>query len=71
MNAPSHETTTTPELLPIGEVARLLGCSPRHVWRLADSDRMPRPVKLGAASRWRRAELLRWLDAGCPATRGS
>lgn len=70
MNAPSPETTTTPELLPIGEVARLLGCSARHVWRLTDSDRMPRPVKLGAASRWRRAELMRWLDAGCPATQG-
>lgn len=55
------------ELLDVTEVAALLGgCSTRHVYRLTDADRMPRPVRLGALVRWRRAELLAWIAAGCP-----
>ena len=56
----------TAELLDVIAVAILLGCSKRHVIRLADCGRMPRPVKLGALIRWRRAELDAWIKAGCP-----
>lgn len=55
------------ELLDVKDVARLLGgCSTRHVIRLADAGRMPRPLKLGNLVRWRRAELEGWIAAGCP-----
>lgn len=54
------------ELLDVRTVAALLGCSSRHVYRLADGGRMPRPIKLGSLVRWRRAELRAWIDAGCP-----
>jgi excisionase family DNA binding protein len=57
------------ELLDVGAVAAMLDCSPRHVYRLTDAGRMPRPVKLGALVRWRRAELMEWLSAGCPSVR--
>jgi len=57
----------TAELLDVGAVAGLLNCSPRHVYRLADTNRMPRPFKLGALVRWQRTALLNWIDAGCPA----
>jgi excisionase family DNA binding protein len=56
-------------LLDVRAVAGLLGCSVRHVYRMADGGRMPPPLKLGALVRWRRAELERWLDQGCPAVR--
>ncbi len=56
------------ELLDVRAVGAMLGCSARHVYRLADAGRMPRPVKLGALVRWRRAELASWLEAGCPPT---
>lgn len=56
-------------LLDVNEVASLLSCSARHVYRLADAGRMPQPVKLGQLVRWRRAALSDWLDAGCPAMR--
>ncbi len=56
-------------LLDVGQVAELLNCSVRHVYRLADSGRMPPPVRLGAIVRWRRAAIQEWLDAGCPAVR--
>ena len=55
------------ELLDVQAVAALLGCSSRHVYRLADAGKMPKPLKLGALVRWRRTELISWLDAGCPA----
>ncbi|MBI4583068.1 MAG: helix-turn-helix domain-containing protein [Planctomycetes bacterium] len=56
-----------PALLDVEDVARLLTCSTRHVRRLADSGRMPRPLKIGALVRWRRGEIDAWIAAGCPA----
>src|SRR5262249_26216410 len=52
-------------LLDVRAVAALLDCSPRHVYRLSDSGRLPAPVRLGALVRWRRADLDRWLADGC------
>ena len=61
------QSVAAAELLDVRDVAALLGrCSVRHVHRLADAGKMPRPVKLGALVRWRRAELDAWIDAGCP-----
>lgn len=50
-------------------VAELLGCSSRHVRRLADSGAMPRPIHIGRLIRWRNADLDAWLAAGCPSCR--
>ncbi len=56
-------------LLDVEAVAELLDCSTRHVYRLADAGRLPRPVKLGALVRWPRTDLNDWLAAGCPSVR--
>ena len=56
-------------LLDVNAVAQLLSCSTRHVYRLADSGRMPRPQKLGALVRWDRIELEKWLADDCPVCR--
>jgi len=56
-------------LLDVNAVARFLSCSARHVYRLADSGRMPRPQKLGALVRWDRIELEKWLADDCPVCR--
>ena len=56
-------------LLDVKAVARFLSCSARHVYRLADSGRMPRPQKLGALVRWDRIELEEWLADDCPVCR--
>ena len=54
-------------LLTVRQVAALLGCSARHVYRLADRGAMPRPTKLGdVLVRWNRSDLQKWLDDGCP-----
>jgi excisionase family DNA binding protein len=57
------------QLLDVRAVAALLHCSARHVYRMSDSGSMPRPVKLGALVRWRRADLDDWLASGCKPVR--
>jgi len=66
MTATSSPAGAPTALLDVRAVAAMLDCSSRHVYRLADAGRLPRPVKLGALIRWHRAELERWLDEGCP-----
>ena len=61
-------TTEPARLLDVGAVAALLGVSTRHVYRLADGGRMPRPLKLGGARRWDRAAIDDWIRSGCPTT---
>ena len=78
-NAPDGRTVGTEprpavsaELLDVRAVASLLGgCSTRHVYRLADTGRMPRPIRLGTLVRWRRAEVMSWIDGGCQPIRPS
>ncbi len=57
------------QLLSVEAVAAMLGCSPRHVYRLADGGRMPAPVKLGALVRWPKSAIEEWVAAGCPVVR--
>lgn len=57
------------QLLDVQAVAEMLGCSARHVYRLSDAGKMPRPVKLGALVRWSKATIEEWVAAGCPACR--
>jgi predicted DNA-binding transcriptional regulator AlpA len=61
--------STLPPLLDVGTVAAVCDCSPRHIYRLADSDRMPRPVRLGSLVRWRKDDIQKWIDDGCPSNR--
>jgi len=50
-------------LLAVDDVARLLSCSRRNIYRLSDSGALPRPVKLGRLTRWRREDIERWVAA--------
>ncbi len=61
--------TVTAELLTLADVASLMRCSRRSVARLADAGKMPHGLKVGGMRRWRRAELMSWLAAGCPPVR--
>jgi predicted DNA-binding transcriptional regulator AlpA len=48
------------------QVGARLGCSWRHVLRLADQGAMPWGFKLGALRRWDAEEIERWISQGCP-----
>ena len=67
---PDPRPGVSAELLDVKSVAALLGgCSTRHVYRLADAGRMPRPIRLGNLVRWSRAGLMSWLEGGCQPVR--
>lgn len=59
-------TTTTAELWDVRRVAARLGCSWRHVLRMADRGDMPPGLKLGALRRWDASQVERWIADGCP-----
>ena len=66
-DTPTRSLTADAAMLDVRAVAAMLSCSTRHVYRLADAGRLPRPVKLGALVRWRAEEIAEWIAAGCPA----
>ena len=55
-----------PILLTAQQAAEFLGVSVRFVYKLMNSGRMPRPIRLGRALRFRREELNAWVSAGAP-----
>ena len=55
-------------MITVVELARMLKLSPRAVWRLRSAGRMPAPIRLGGAVRWRLVEIQNWITAGCPPT---
>jgi excisionase family DNA binding protein len=49
------------------EAASLLGVGRSLLYQMHSSGRLgPSPVRLGRTVRWRRSELKRWVDCGCP-----
>ena len=63
-----HAEADWPGMLTVYDVARMLSCSVRTVYRLTDAGRMPRPVKLGALVRWPRRAVESWINEDCPRT---
>jgi len=54
------------DLLTVDNVAALLACSARTVWRMSDAAAMPPPVRFLSLVRWRRRDVDQWLSDGCP-----
>ena len=52
-----------PELLAIADASALLQISQRHFWTLVKKEKLPKPVKLGRATRWRIADLREAVSA--------
>ena len=48
-------------LLRVDQVAEKLGISKRTVWRLASSGKLSRPVAIGRSSRWKPADVERFV----------
>lgn len=61
--------TTTPTecmLADAKEAAAICGMSRAAWYKHLSAGKIPRPVKIGSLTRWRRQELMDWIDAGCP-----
>jgi excisionase family DNA binding protein len=80
---PSVPTAALPDPTAIGEriglvadqcytvedLAGLLQCSTRHVWRLHDGGQLPPAVRIGRLVRWPRSLIQSWIADGCPRAR--
>ncbi len=60
------ECAVAPELVSVKQLSALLQLSPSAVYELRASGRLPEPVRLGGAVRWRRKEIECWILADCP-----
>ncbi len=54
------------ELIDIIEAARMCGMSKSMYKKLFSMEQTPEGIKLGRLRRWRRTEILAWINAGCP-----
>jgi len=45
------------------EISQFLGCSPKHVRRMAERGDFPKPVKVGRLRRWPRQAVEQWLES--------
>jgi predicted DNA-binding transcriptional regulator AlpA len=71
MNAPDENPSSlecpVPFLLKAKDVAVLLNVSPGTLARMKASSQIPPHVVLANGShRWRRADILAWVESGCP-----
>lgn len=66
----AHSSVNANALMTIKEVAALLSCSTRTVYRLHDAGQIPQAVRLGALVRWNRREIEQWIADGCPSMKG-
>ena len=66
MPKPSLTDAVESLLIDRRELAAMLSVSPATVDRMSDKGRLPEPIRLSSQTlRWRRAEVLAWIDAGC------
>jgi predicted DNA-binding transcriptional regulator AlpA len=65
----SVEFEQNPALRPVmnaPELAETLSLSVRSIWRFYSAGKLPSAVRIGNSVRWRREEILAWIEAGCP-----
>ena len=55
--------TDTGALLRAPEVARLLAVDTRTIWRWVSAGVIPAPLRIGGATRWRRADLDAFVES--------
>lgn len=53
-------------LIDCKQVAQLLRVSRSTVYGLRTQGKLPKPIKIGCAVRWKHDEIKQWVDAGCP-----
>jgi excisionase family DNA binding protein len=59
--------TVDPLVITVEELAELMQTSVRSIWRWNSQHSIPKPLRIGGSVRWRRDEVLKWIEQGCPA----
>jgi excisionase family DNA binding protein len=55
----------------VEDLAELLQCSTRHVWRQLDAGKLLAAIRIGRLVRWPRKLIEDWIADGCPSVRRS
>lgn len=66
MTTNSAPAPDPPILLSVRDLATLLDRSVPSIERDDAAGRIPAPVWIGGSKKWRRDEILAWVEAGCP-----
>jgi excisionase family DNA binding protein len=64
MTAPHSTAPASGGVYTAKELAGLLGCSVRHVWRMCGTGQLPAPVRIGRLVRWSKQVIEGWLATG-------
>jgi excisionase family DNA binding protein len=64
----AEKFANAPLMMTADELAETLCISLRQVWRLKAKGDLPKPVTIGRNVRWRRSDILQWIEAGCPSS---
>jgi predicted DNA-binding transcriptional regulator AlpA len=54
-----------PLLLTAKDLASCMQLSVRTIWRLRSAGKLPAPLEVGGAVRWRSDEFQKWVADGC------
>jgi excisionase family DNA binding protein len=60
-----------PLLVTASQIATLMQISTRTLWRLLSGGKIPEPLRIGGAVRWRLDDVKSWIAAGCPVPKAS
>jgi excisionase family DNA binding protein len=65
----AEERTAESSTYTVEQLALLLQCSQRHIWRLSDQNKIPGKIRLGRLVRFSRAQVDAWLAGQAKPTR--
>jgi predicted DNA-binding transcriptional regulator AlpA len=67
-NVTAKSFDSAPMMMTADELAGTLCISLRQVWRLKAKGDLPKPVSIGRNVRWRRSDIVEWIEAGRPSS---
>jgi len=59
-------TVTSNQLLTAKQLGLLLALSKRQIFRLNSCGKLPKPLRIGGAIRWKLVDITCWQDLNCP-----
>ena len=67
MNESKKKSRTLEQVIAISakELAEMLSLSPRTIWRLVSSGRLPKMVSIGGSKRFLMSDVNLFLESGC------
>jgi predicted DNA-binding transcriptional regulator AlpA len=66
MNATKQKEPVESMLINANTLAALLGVSRAKLFRMKAAGQLPKPIRLGGSCvKWRRVEVIDWIESGC------